>query len=91
LLALDGTQFSLTNTRQILAERPKPGSRHGRAAFAKLPATVLVELGLPVAVVSTQGTPTGQALAAADVQRIDPGLVSFRGPMSPRRRISERH
>ena len=51
LLALDGTQFSLTNTRQILARRPKTRSRRGRAAFAKLPATVLVELGLhnPVA------------------------------------------
>jgi hypothetical protein len=51
LLALDGTQFSLTNTRQILAGRPKTRSRRGRAAFAKLPATVLVELGLhnPVA------------------------------------------
>jgi hypothetical protein len=46
LLALDGTQFSLTNTRQILSRRPKARSRRGRAAFAKLPATVLVELGL---------------------------------------------
>lgn len=51
LVALDGTQFSLANTPQVLARRPKPRTRRGRAAFAKLPTTVLVEVGLhnPVA------------------------------------------
>jgi len=51
LLALDGTQFSLTNTAQVRAARPKARSRRGRAAFAKLTTAVLVELGLhnPVA------------------------------------------
>ena len=46
LVAIDGTQFSLTNTPQIRAARVKARSRRGRAAFAKLPAVVLVELGL---------------------------------------------
>jgi hypothetical protein len=51
LLGLDGTQFSLTNTAQVRAVRPKARSRRGRAAFAKLTTAVLLELGLhnPVA------------------------------------------
>jgi hypothetical protein len=51
LLALDGTQFSLTNTAQVRASRPKARSRRGRAAFAKMTTAVLLELGLhnPVA------------------------------------------
>jgi len=50
LVALDGTQFSLTNTPQ-LKEAIKRGvikknkSRRGRAAFAKIGAGVLLELG----------------------------------------------
>lgn len=55
LLAFDGTQFSLTNRPQILARRPKTPNRRGRAAFAKLPATVLVELGLHNPVAATIG------------------------------------
>jgi hypothetical protein len=46
LLAVDGTQFSLTNTAQVRAARLKTRSRRGRAAFAKLTTVVLVELGL---------------------------------------------
>ena len=51
LLGLDGTPFSLTNTAQVRAVRPKARSRRGRAAFAKLTTAVLLELGLhnPVA------------------------------------------
>jgi hypothetical protein len=51
LLALDGTQFSLTNTPQVRAARRKTRSRRGRAAFAKMTTAVLLELGLhnPVA------------------------------------------
>jgi len=51
LLALDGTQFSVTNTAQVRAARPKARSRRGRAAFAKMTTAVLLELGLhnPVA------------------------------------------
>jgi hypothetical protein len=46
LVAVDGTQFSLYNTPQNNAERPKAKSRRGRAAFAKIVTSVLVEVGL---------------------------------------------
>jgi hypothetical protein len=46
LVALDGTQFSLSNTPANNAVRRKANSRRGRAAFAKLTTGVLVELGL---------------------------------------------
>jgi hypothetical protein len=46
LLALDGTQFSLTNTPQIKAKTRKAKTRRGRAAFAKITTGVLLELGL---------------------------------------------
>lgn len=46
LVALDGTQFSLSNTPQVLAVRTKGRSRRGRAAFAKLTTAVLLEVGL---------------------------------------------
>ena len=46
LTALDGTQWSLTNTPQITAQARKARTRRGRAAFAKLPTAVLLELGL---------------------------------------------
>jgi hypothetical protein len=46
LLALDGTQFSLTNTPQIKGALKKAKSRRGRAAFAKLTTGVLLEIGL---------------------------------------------
>ena len=46
LVALDGTQFSLTNTPQIKTTTRKAKSRRGRAAFAKITTGVLLELGL---------------------------------------------
>lgn len=46
LLALDGTQFSLTNTPQITSTVQKARTRRGRAAFAKMTAAVLLEVGL---------------------------------------------
>jgi hypothetical protein len=46
VLALDGTQFSLTNTPQISARVVKARTRRGRAAFAKLTTAVLLEVGL---------------------------------------------
>jgi hypothetical protein len=51
LLALDGTQFSLTNAPPIKRRATKARTRRGRAAFAKMPAAVLLEVGLhnPVA------------------------------------------
>jgi putative transposase len=46
LIAIDGTQFSLTNTPQIQEQTTKAKSRRGRAAFAKLWTVVLLEIGL---------------------------------------------
>jgi hypothetical protein len=46
LTALDGTQYSVTNTPQITATTTKARSRRGRAAFAKITVNVLLELGL---------------------------------------------
>lgn len=45
LVGIDGTQFDLLNTSQINAEVAKVSTRRGEAAFAKLSASVLVELG----------------------------------------------
>ena len=46
LLALDGTQFSLTNTPQIQGALKKAKTRRGTAAFAKVVTGVLLEVGL---------------------------------------------
>jgi hypothetical protein len=46
LLALDGTQFSVSNTPQLTGAFAKAASRRLRAAFAKLNAVVLLEVGL---------------------------------------------
>jgi hypothetical protein len=46
LVALDGTQFSLTNTPQVTATLAKARTRRGRAAFAKITTAVLLEVGL---------------------------------------------
>ena len=46
LLAMDGTQFSVSNTPQLTGAFTKAASRRLRAAFAKLSAVVLLEVGL---------------------------------------------
>jgi hypothetical protein len=46
LVAIDGVHWSLTNTPQNERARPKAKTRRGRAAFAKLESSVLLELGL---------------------------------------------
>jgi hypothetical protein len=46
LAALDGTQFSVTNTPQNNGALGKAKARRGRAAFAKITTSVLLELGL---------------------------------------------
>lgn len=65
LVALDGTQFSLTNTPQIKATVRKAKSRRGRAAFAKITTGVLLELGLhnPLAAAIGRGGQSEWALA----------------------------
>ena len=45
LVALDGTQFSLSNTPQVLATFVKARTRRGPAAFAKITTAVLLEVG----------------------------------------------
>src|ERR1041384_331898 len=65
LVALDGTQFSLTNTPQIKATARKAKPRRGRAAFAKITTGVLLELGLhnPLAAAIGRGGQSEWALA----------------------------
>jgi hypothetical protein len=65
LVALDGTQFSLTNTPQVKATARKARSRRGRAAFAKITTGVLLELGLhnPLAAAIGRGGQSEWALA----------------------------
>ena len=46
LVALDGTTFSVSNTPQLTGAFAKAASRRLQAAFAKLNAVVLLELGL---------------------------------------------
>jgi len=46
LLAMDGTQFSVTNTPQVQRTQRKAKSRRGRAAFAKIVTGILLEVGL---------------------------------------------
>lgn len=67
LVALDGTQFSLTNTPQIKATARKAKSRRGRAAFAKITTGVLLELGLhnPLAAAIGRGGQSEWVLALA--------------------------
>jgi DDE family transposase len=57
VVALDGAQFSLTNTPQILHQVHKARTRRGRAAFAKITTAVLLELGLhnPLAAAIARG------------------------------------
>lgn len=46
LVAIDGTQFSVSNTPQILGSLTKAASRRMKAAFAKVGLVMLVELGI---------------------------------------------
>ena len=72
LVALDGTQFSLTNTAQVRAVRAKARSRRGRAAFAKMTAVVLLELGLhnPLAAAIGRARESEWALAPQVLARL---------------------
>jgi hypothetical protein len=65
LVAIDGTQFSLSNTPQILSSLSKAASRRMKAAFAKLGAVLLVELGThnPLAVAIGRDGESEQSLA----------------------------
>jgi hypothetical protein len=72
LVALDGTQFSLTNTAQVRAARAKTRSRRGRGAVAKMTAVVLLELGLhnPLAAAIGRARESEWALAPQVLARL---------------------
>lgn len=72
--ALDGTQWSLTNTPQVTAQVRKARTRRGRAAFAKLPTAVLLEIGLhnPVAAAIGRAGESEWALALTLLSHIPP-------------------
>ncbi|MES2573172.1 MAG: hypothetical protein V4710_24325 [Verrucomicrobiota bacterium] len=58
LAAMDGTQFSVSNTAQIPGSLSKAASRRMEAAFAKVGMVTLVELGihnLLAAVIAKEG------------------------------------
>lgn len=77
VLALDGTQFSLVNTPGVLATRAKARSRRGRAAFAKLTAAVLLEVGLhnPVAAAIGRAGESEWALAQRLLAQLPKGAL----------------
>jgi hypothetical protein len=72
VVALDGTQFSLTNTPQIVDTLPKARTRRGRAAFAKITTCVLLEVGLhnPLAAAVGRRGQSEWALAASLLARL---------------------
>ena len=77
LLALDGTQFSLTNTPQVRRTVRKARSRRGRAAFAKLPTAVLLEVGLhnPIAAAMGRHGESEWALAQTLLDQVPAGAL----------------
>ena len=77
LVALDGTQFSLSNTPANNVAQPKAQSRRGRSAFAKLTTGVLVELGLhnPLAAAIGQNGQSEWKLALSLLARLPKGAL----------------
>lgn len=77
LLALDGTQFSLTNTPQVRRRVCKARTRRGRAAFAKLTTAVLLEIGLhnPLAAAIGRDGESEWALAQTLLAQVPAGAV----------------
>lgn len=92
VVALDGTQFSVTNTPQIAATATKARTRRGRAAFAKLWTAVLLEVGLhnPLAAAIGREGESEWALAQRLLAQLPPralllgdrlyGVAAFVGP-----------
>jgi len=77
LLALDGTQYSLTNTPHVTATATKAKSRRGRAAFAKMGVAVLLELGLhnPLAAAIARQGESELALARRVLAQLPKGAL----------------
>lgn len=72
LVAMDGTQFSVTNTPSIKATQHKAKARRGRAAFFKIVTDVLLEVGLhnPLAVAIGQKAQSEWELALSLLARL---------------------
>lgn len=72
LIAMDGTQFSVTNTPVIKSTQRKAKTRRGRAAFFKIVTGVLLEVGLhnPLAVAIGQKAQSEWELALSLLARL---------------------
>lgn len=77
LVAMDGTQFSVTNTPVIKATQRKAKARRGRAAFFKIVTGVLLEVGLhnPLAVAIGQKAQSEWELALSLLARLPKGAL----------------
>ena len=77
LAALDGIQWSLSNTPANNTARPKTRSRRGPSAFAKLTTGVLVELGLhnPLAAAIGQNGQSEWKLALSLLASLPKGVL----------------
>jgi hypothetical protein len=77
LIALDGTQYSVTNTPQVTATTTKAASRRGRAAFAKIGVAVLLELAVhnPLAAAIARTGESELALARRLFAQLPKGAV----------------
>jgi Transposase DDE domain len=77
LLALDGTQYSVTNTPQVTATTTKAAALRGRAAFAKLGVAVVLEVALhnPLAAGIAQHGESELALARRLLAQLPKGAL----------------
>ena len=77
LVATDGVQFSLNNSPGIKQECRKAQSRRGRAAFAKMGAAVLLEVGLhnPLAAAMGRHGESEGSLAAGLLAQLPGGCL----------------
>jgi Transposase DDE domain len=77
LIALDGTQYSVTNTPQVTATTTKAASRRGRAAFAKIGVAVLLELAVhnPLAAAIARAGESELALARGLFAQLPKGAL----------------
>lgn len=77
VLALDGTQYSVTNTPQVRATTTKAASRRGRAAFAKIGVAVLLEVAVhnPLAAAIARAGESELALARRLLAQVPKGAL----------------
>jgi hypothetical protein len=77
LVAIDGTQFSVSNTPQTVGQLVKASSRRAKAAFAKVTACVLLEVGLhnPLAAAIGHGGQSEWQLSIALLMQLAKGCL----------------